>query len=149
MKAISLTQPWASLVVYGLKQFETRSWSTDYRGPLAIHASKGFPTICQALCTREPFADALKSIGVHEAASLPLGQVIGTVTLTGCYQIGFGRLTAAERLAMCGVKPHPELEFGDYQEGRWMWRLENASVMRTPAPAKGALRFWEWPVVMK
>ncbi len=41
MKALSLLQPWATLVVIGVKQIETRSWSTAYRGPLLIHASKG------------------------------------------------------------------------------------------------------------
>ena len=43
MKALSLTQPWATLVASGRKQVETRSWTTSYRGPLLIHAAKGFP----------------------------------------------------------------------------------------------------------
>jgi activating signal cointegrator 1 len=43
MKAITLTQPWATLVAIGAKRIETRSWPTNYRGPLAIHAAKGFP----------------------------------------------------------------------------------------------------------
>lgn len=38
MKAITLHQPWASLVAEGVKTIETRSWSTKYRGPLVIHA---------------------------------------------------------------------------------------------------------------
>lgn len=38
MKAITLMQPWATLVAIGAKRLETRSWSTNYRGPLAIHA---------------------------------------------------------------------------------------------------------------
>ncbi len=37
-KALTLYQPWAQLVVLGIKTIETRSWSTSYRGPLAIHA---------------------------------------------------------------------------------------------------------------
>lgn len=40
MKALTLWQPWASLVALGVKTIETRSWSTSHRGPLAIHASK-------------------------------------------------------------------------------------------------------------
>lgn len=40
MRALTLHQPWASLVAAGVKQIETRSWSTSYRGPLAIHAGK-------------------------------------------------------------------------------------------------------------
>ena len=40
MKCLSLWQPWASLVVIGAKRFETRSWPTNYRGPLLIHAAQ-------------------------------------------------------------------------------------------------------------
>jgi hypothetical protein len=40
MKALTLIQPWATLVALGEKQIETRSWDTKYRGPLAIHAGK-------------------------------------------------------------------------------------------------------------
>ena len=39
MKALSLRQPWASLIANGHKTIETRTWRTRYRGPLAIHAS--------------------------------------------------------------------------------------------------------------
>lgn len=40
MMAISVRQPWAQLIVLGLKDIENRRWSTQYRGPLLIHASK-------------------------------------------------------------------------------------------------------------
>lgn len=43
MKAITLWQPWASLVAVGAKTIETRSWSTKHRGPLAIHAAAKRP----------------------------------------------------------------------------------------------------------
>lgn len=53
MKAITIWQPWASLIALGVKTIETRSWSTDYRGPLAIHAAAtpagilGLPGDCE------------------------------------------------------------------------------------------------------
>lgn len=40
MKAISLWQPWASLIAAGVKSIETRGWPTNYRGQIAIHAAK-------------------------------------------------------------------------------------------------------------
>ena len=40
MKALTIRQPWASLIAAGVKTIETRSWRTSYRGPLAIHAGK-------------------------------------------------------------------------------------------------------------
>ena len=43
MKALTLWQPWASLVALGHKRIETRCWSTKYRGDLAIHAAAKLP----------------------------------------------------------------------------------------------------------
>jgi len=40
LKALTLWQPWASLLAGGGKMFETRSWKTNYRGPVVIHAAK-------------------------------------------------------------------------------------------------------------
>ncbi len=48
LRALTIRQPWASLVVEGRKWLETRSWPTRYRGPLAIHAGVargGYPTL--------------------------------------------------------------------------------------------------------
>ena len=42
MKALTLKQPWASLVANGDKKFEFRKWKTNYRGPVLIHAGCGF-----------------------------------------------------------------------------------------------------------
>lgn len=41
MRGLTLHQPWATLIARGAKHYETRSWSTRYRGPLAIHAGAG------------------------------------------------------------------------------------------------------------
>lgn len=40
-KAISIRQPWAWAIIHGSKDIENRSWSTRFRGPVAIHAAKG------------------------------------------------------------------------------------------------------------
>lgn len=68
MKALSLHQPWASLVALGVKTIETRSWSTSYRGPLAIHAAKRTPEYGLevgrwTVCPSYPRGDELVLIG--------------------------------------------------------------------------------------
>jgi activating signal cointegrator 1 len=63
MQAISVNQPWASLIIAGAKRIETRSWSTNHRGPLAIHASKKFTPAAKLLCATEPFQSCLASAG--------------------------------------------------------------------------------------
>jgi len=64
MKAITLYQPWATLVALGKKKIETRSWKTDYRGPLAIHVAKKFTGEQRMLCrwAKQPLSDALKGV---------------------------------------------------------------------------------------
>lgn len=40
MKALSIRQPWAHLIIKGIKRIENRTWNTRYRGPILIHASQ-------------------------------------------------------------------------------------------------------------
>ncbi len=79
-KALSLLQPWASLVVMGLKKIETRSWTTKYRGTLLIHAGKGK---AGALVAQQP---AIKRY-IPDFKDLPFGAIIGQVTLTDIVRI--------------------------------------------------------------
>src|SRR2546430_364372 len=84
MKGLSLTQPWATLVAIGAKCVETRSWSTTYRGLVAIHASKGFPTDCRSLCRRTPFVEALIEAGLDRDEQLPRGAIVAVVPIEDC-----------------------------------------------------------------
>lgn len=89
MKALTLHQPWASLVAVGAKTIETRSWSTSYRGPLAIHAARRPMGDAEHSLWWECIA-ALKGVsdraGVwamsdHPSHPLPLGCVVATCEL--------------------------------------------------------------------
>ena len=70
MYALSVLQPWASLIVAGARRYEVRRWHTALRGPLAIHASGRLPPG-----------------GFAPGRSLPLGYVLGTVELTDCVRV--------------------------------------------------------------
>ncbi len=138
MKAISLTQPWASLVAIGAKKIETRSWRTHHCGLLAIHASAGFPVDCRDLCAEDPFYAALAAAygapGEHPCyreltGRLPRGAVVAVVRLIGCAP------TALLRPA------EPEATFGDFSPGRFAWILQLVERIEPPIPAKG---LWEW-----
>ena len=124
MKALSLTQPWASLVVTGAKRFETRSWTTSYRGPLLIHAAKAFPTYARDFC--------ISVIGLRPT-ELPFGAIIGRVVLKNVYRTEeiAPTLTDLERL------------YGDYGPGRWALELADAETFETPIPYRGALGLFE------
>jgi activating signal cointegrator 1 len=88
MKALTLYEPWATLVARGEKRIETRSWKTNYRGPLAIHASKkrfGFssPTAEWVRAwPREVYRRVGNRIGDPELCdNYPLGSVVAVATL--------------------------------------------------------------------
>lgn len=136
MKVLSLTQPWATLVVLGAKKFETRSWATQYRGPLLIHAAKRFTKADAKLCREWPFDVYIKFDGAsNQDAILPRGAIIGRVNLVACLPTNHVRPQIDKR----------ELAFGDYSPGRYAWRLENFYKFEEPIAAKGALGLWEFP----
>jgi hypothetical protein len=143
MKALTLTQPWASLVAIGAKRIETRTWKTAYRGSLALHAAKGFPKWAKETCRERMFAMELGP------DVLPVGMVIATCRLISCIptrELRQNGVIEVDYLAGCGnfYMSDSERLFGDYTPGRWAWLLADVRQLSTPVPAKGALRLWEW-----
>lgn len=133
MKTLSLLQPWASLVVMGLKKIETRSWNTSHRGDLLIHASLGRKA---ALLTTEfPFKKY-----IPEFNALPFSAIIGKVTLEDVVPVE--RLFYSD--AMMNQLTLEEKAFGDYTKGRYAWILTEPEKFLKPVPVKGGLRLWEF-----
>ena len=126
MKALSLTQPWAQLIVSGAKKYETRSWTTSYRGPLYIHAAKRFPAYA-----RDYALEVYRNAAV--LPDFPLGAIIGRAILKNIYRTEdiVATLSDLERL------------YGDYTPGRWAWELPEAEMFETPIPYKGSLGLFE------
>jgi hypothetical protein len=138
MKTLTVWQPWASLIAFGEKQFETRSWTTKYRGPLAIHAGMRFTMQQQTLCWQLPFASALIRHSVHTPADLPMGRVVCIADLIDVVPTHGYRSQLSKQ----------ELIFGDYRDGRYAWKLANVHVLCNALPATGRQGLWEWPFTM-
>ncbi len=141
MKALTLWQPWATLVVHGYKTIETRSWSTNYRGPIAIHAAQRWDQELKELCLSEPFRSCLKEINPYRPFNLRLGGIIGTVGLYHILDTGwvFGD---KEKIFVDHTK-YDEV-FGDYSEGRFAWLLTNPIQFEKMIPERGYQRLWNW-----
>jgi activating signal cointegrator 1 len=135
MKALSLWQPWATLVVVGAKRFETRSWPTTYRGPLAIHATKKRDVLERILAGDGAFLylhEILRRLRLDAIEKFPLGAIVGTCEVVDC--------TQAEWL-----KPSiDEMAVGDFTAGRFGWKLEKPAPMDPPIEAAGAQGLWTW-----
>lgn len=117
MKALSLKQPWAWLIINGYKNIENRKWSTDYRGPLAIHASKnwsqdGFDFLC-----------GHKGIRMPRRESYVFGALLGIVDLVDC------------------VSAHDSEWFW----GPWGFVLKNIREFKKPIPWRGQLGLFDVP----
>lgn len=135
MKALTLTQPYATLVAIGAKRIETRSWSTHYRGPLAIHAAKGFPRDCRELCASQPFLRELTRAGVS-MPELPRGAILAVARLA------FVMSTDHHTLDPRWPLTDKERAFGDYDEGRYAWLLADVARLVEPIPCRGMLGLW-------
>jgi len=140
MRAITLTQPWATLVTVGAKRIETRSWSTRYRGVLAIHAAKTMPREARELCYEVPFLEVLNTHNLRPG-TLPRGHVIAVAELVGVMPTEVnGYMPPALVARMTAM----EQAFGHYGPGRMAWILANVRRLKTPIYAHGALGLWEW-----
>jgi hypothetical protein len=166
MKAITLTQPWATLVALGAKKIETRSWSTSYRGPLAIHAAKGLGPVggmagLRDLIESQPFNAALCDVGSNGMIDwwgkdipevLPRGAVVAVCELVICLPVerltkGPGHITLTKIQDRSEARwdfTEQEQAFGDYSYNRFAWLLADVRALPKPIPAKGALGLWEW-----
>ena len=101
---------------------------TNYRGPLAIHAAKGFPAAAKAFAESER---ALKRL----PSRIALGAIIAVVDLVDIYptEALIGRLSGLEHY------------YGDYSPGRYAWRLDKVRRLANPVPFKGSLGLFEIP----
>lgn len=142
MKAISLHQPWASLVMQGVKRLETRSWappaSLEGRRVL-VHAAKRLdPCVLEA-----PFSQVIRNPEVNA----PTGVLLGSVLLEGAWRID----SAADRDLVVGEYHRGEgarareleLAFGDFELGRWMWGLQAPRQLNVPIPYNGRQGFFK------
>ena len=133
MKALTIHTPWAPLIAVGEKEYETRGWKTNYRGPLAIHCSRTMDYLF--LYNAWPFLDALRKHGLDiEDVNKLRGQVIATAELVDCIIVPNMPLTITKQ----------EIAFGDFRPGRFAWKLANVKKLETPIPAVGKQGLWEW-----
>ena len=135
MRVLSLLQPWASLIVMGIKTIETRRWQTAHRGPLLIHASQ---RKAGAMIAAEP------PIARHipDFSKLPLGAIIGQVTLTDIILVNDLHLSKTA-IAQQSLELNT---FGDETLNRYAWLLEDAIMFDKPIPARGHLHLWAYPI---
>jgi len=134
MKAITILQPYASLIASGAKWVENRTWQTRYRGPLAIHAGKGTQYLNSGALTH-----------YHT------GCVIATADLVACVHIN--EILRNDASSEVRKRPIPgtsrfwsEVAKHKHTEGPWCWILQDI----IPFPEgryfyiNGKQGLWDW-----
>ncbi len=119
VKAITVQQPWASLIMARAtnpraKDIENRTWTTNHRGPLAIHAGKAIDR------DGFPYAEYHR---IELPDPLPLGVILGTVTLVDVVRDALSSWASG---------------------GQWNWVLADPAPFTVPVPARGSLGLWDW-----
>ncbi len=149
MRALSITQPWATLIAIGAKSVETRSWGTTYSGPLAIHASKNYPEECReffdAVSTLDLCGDALDQAGYHSAGDVPLGAIVAVANLARCFPFINAEVDAAIEQRYGVHLDARERMLGDFSPGRFGFLLLDVRRLPVPVPCAGALGLWTVP----
>lgn len=139
MRALSLWQPHASAIALLIKRYETRGWSTAYRGPLVIHAAKklfrerdyGFP-YCKEV--RDRFVAA----GSH-VEFMRYGAVVCLVDLVDCVPTSEVRGKIGDYEFWGDFR-----DIGDDQKPLFAFKLENVRKL-IPAPVNGRQGFFDIP----
>lgn len=148
MKALTIWQPWATLLVRTppgcegpLKQVETRSWPPPRRAlgaDVAIHAAMRRPRAADMSALPE----AARGIG------FPLGCVVGVGGGLHARQVVEHQEWLGITWAVCdddtGFRMPSDAFMGDWSVGRWLWCWRWTEAWRAPVPVKGRQGLWEW-----
>ena len=149
--AITLHQPWASLIVLGLKTVETRSWPAPTRlvgQRIAVHAGKRLVRQPGDAIEQELWARWEEDWRVI----IPTGAVVATVVLAGMAQVEHINLLESRAVhdpgtevgCAVGTGRTPIDPWGDFSSGRWLWFLDDVEALPEPVPAVGRQSFWRW-----
>ena len=132
LRALTLHQPWASLVAGGYKRIETRRWRPPpavIGSRIAIHAGK-----FQAVVSGNLALAVVDCLGPDWQQELPVGAIVATAEIRAVRNIKNLKDVPAGREAL----------FGDYTPGRWAWHLDNIRTLPIPMPARGYQGLWPW-----
>lgn len=146
MKALSLWQPWATLLINGWKRIETRGWGTSEREWIAIAATATLPPEGRRALEKDAFQEALfhctKRAGGYglrpkvRPDELPYGAILGVARLGDCREM------TEERIAQRRELEPMEYAFGDYEPGRFEWHIDRVTQFIEPIPCKGHQKLW-------
>ena len=142
MRALTLHQPWATLIALGIKTIETRSWPPPRNligQTIAIHAGRRLQP------NPGPQIETIlrRTYGDHWRRLLPAGAVVATATVRDACQVA-GPAADTGCIVTRDGQIVPADPYGDFSTGRWLLLLSDISPLPKPIPATGRQRLWRW-----
>lgn len=124
MKVLSIREPWATLIINGHKEYEFRSWKTNYRGKILIHASK-----------------SMEKENVIRFQDLKLnynpGFIIGEAEIEDC-------ILVTKEFENNLINKN-ELVYGaSKNRAGYAWKLKNVKILKNSIETKGRLGLWDF-----
>ena len=127
MKVLSIKEPFATLIKDQVKIYETRSWKTNYRGEIYIHASLSLSKSENAETAKKYLKTEIKP-----------GYILCKCELVDC-------IPMTKEFIDYINNSTEEAKYGKYSEGRFAWKLKVIEVLNKPISAKGKLGIWNYP----
>lgn len=141
MKAISLWQPWATLIALGEKRIETRGRKINHQGPLAIHAARRWAPDQSTLLQAEPFRSRLAYHGITAGNVvndlMPRGAIVAVVDLDAVWTVESLVSDEGQWFEHGVERGVNEFEFGNYARGRYGYVLRHIKRLLRPVPCRG------------
>jgi hypothetical protein len=143
MRAISLDEPWASLMAHDLKRIETRGRPTNVRGELAIHATLRPPDF--EVINRLQSITGLNELNpIKYAVTWGCGEILCVLNLFDCQPVEEIEKDFNDLIGD-GIAAYWEKEFGNYGPGRFGWLTKDVKKLLKPVRCKGKQGFFFLP----
>lgn len=147
MKAISIKQPWASLIAHGIKDIENRTWKTNFRGRVYIHVSGKEAGSVLDLLNPEQFDEWTKYLNtLNKFPDKPVSAIIGEIDIVDCV-INHPSIWAekSENYSLFNPKGVPAFVGKKELKPIYNWVLSNPILYEKPIlNVKGKLSFWDF-----
>lgn len=164
-KALTIAEPWAWAVVSSFKQLENRTWSTSFRGRVAVHSSLSAPYLGDVIEEIEAYDERIAAALDHESIDPEAGRtifgngcIVGSVEVVDCVAVAPDGTLQGDEYREAGYEVEPYripsgfwVDFSEDEEElagrkpaakRFAFLLAGARRYRTPIPAQGKLNFW-------
>lgn len=135
-RALSVIQPWADLIGWGAKSLETRSWQTNWRGPIAIHASSRVLDL--SLAGFGPLLREAVDRNLWPTRPDRRGSIVAVAVVRQVWRTDMLRERCADLI-------RKESHLGDFSPGRYAWALVDVLQLERPVPCRGAQGLWPIP----